>query len=94
MASSPPTQVGISLDLLLPSPTPGTCSGARSAPGLSALSVAPRPLVPQKGPSALYQDARGSYGSDVEEEEYRQQLSEHSKRGYYGQPSRYRDTEL
>ncbi|XP_014396787.1 PREDICTED: tight junction protein ZO-2 isoform X2 [Myotis brandtii] len=53
-----------------------------------------RPLVPQKGPSALYQDARGSYGSDVEEEEYRQQLSEHSKRGYYGQPSRYRDTEL
>ncbi|KAM8803802.1 tight junction protein 2 isoform 4-T4 [Rhynchonycteris naso] len=53
-----------------------------------------RPPEPQKGPSRLYQDARGSYGSDVEEEEYRQQLSEHSKRGYYGQPSRYRDTEL
>ncbi|XP_039691905.1 tight junction protein 2 isoform X2 [Pteropus medius] len=53
-----------------------------------------RPPEPQKGPSILYQDARGSYGSDVEEEEYRQQLSEHSKRGYYGQPSRYRDTEL
>ncbi|XP_077004483.1 tight junction protein 2 isoform X4 [Tamandua tetradactyla] len=49
---------------------------------------------PQKAPSRLYQDTRGSYGSDIEEEEYRQQLSEHSKRGYYGQPSRYRDTEL
>uniref|UniRef100_A0A7N5JNX8 Tight junction protein 2 n=1 Tax=Ailuropoda melanoleuca TaxID=9646 RepID=A0A7N5JNX8_AILME len=53
-----------------------------------------RPPEPQKGPSRLYQDPRGSYGSDAEEEEYRQQLSEHSKRGYYGQPSRYRDTEL
>uniref|UniRef100_A0A8D2DRQ4 Tight junction protein 2 n=1 Tax=Sciurus vulgaris TaxID=55149 RepID=A0A8D2DRQ4_SCIVU len=54
-----------------------------------------RPPEPQKGPSRLYQDARGSYGSDVEEEEeYRQQLAEHSKRGYYGQPARYRDTEL
>ncbi|XP_060055698.1 tight junction protein ZO-2 isoform X4 [Erinaceus europaeus] len=49
---------------------------------------------PQKVPSRSYQDARGSYGSDAEEEEYRQQLSEHSKRGYYSQPSRYRDTEL
>ncbi|XP_016069752.1 PREDICTED: tight junction protein ZO-2 isoform X2 [Miniopterus natalensis] len=49
---------------------------------------------PQKGSSRPYQDARGSYGSDAEEEEYRQQLSEHSKRGYYGQPARYRDTEL
>ncbi|XP_057576951.1 tight junction protein ZO-2 isoform X3 [Hippopotamus amphibius kiboko] len=53
-----------------------------------------RPPEPQKGPARLYQDPRGSYGSDAEEEEYRQQLSEHSKRGYYGQPSRYRDTEL
>ncbi|KAF6127696.1 tight junction protein 2 [Phyllostomus discolor] len=53
-----------------------------------------RPPEPQKGPPRLYQDARGSYGSDVEEEEYRQQLSEHSKRGYYSQPSQYRDTEL
>ncbi|XP_061056341.1 tight junction protein ZO-2 isoform X3 [Eubalaena glacialis] len=49
---------------------------------------------PQKGPARLYQDPRGSYGSDAEEEEYRQQLSEHSKRSYYGQHSRYRDTEL
>ncbi|XP_070446612.1 tight junction protein ZO-2 isoform X9 [Equus przewalskii] len=49
---------------------------------------------PQKVPSRLYQDPRGSYESDAEEEEYRQQLSEQSKRGYYGQPSRYRDTEL
>lgn len=53
-----------------------------------------RPPEPQKGPARLYQDPRGSYGSDAEEEEYRQQLSEHSRRGYYGQPSRYRDTEL
>eukprot|EP00069_Balaena_mysticetus_P011119 bmy_21087T0 len=49
---------------------------------------------PQKGPARLYQDPRGSYGSDAEEEEYRQQLSEHSKRSYYGQHSHYRDTEL
>ncbi|XP_012577001.1 PREDICTED: tight junction protein ZO-2 isoform X4 [Condylura cristata] len=49
---------------------------------------------PQKVPSRLYQDPRGSFGSDAEEEEYRHQLSEHSKRGYYSQPSRYRDTEL
>ncbi|XP_073908095.1 tight junction protein 2 isoform X5 [Castor canadensis] len=49
---------------------------------------------PQKGPSRLYQDPRGSYGSDTEEEEYRQQLAEHSKRSYYGQSARYRDTEL
>ncbi|OWK01082.1 TJP2 [Cervus elaphus hippelaphus] len=53
-----------------------------------------RPPEPQKGPARLYQDPRGSYGSDAEEEEYRQQLSEHSRRGYYGQASRYRDTEL
>ncbi|XP_059744953.1 tight junction protein ZO-2 isoform X4 [Bos taurus] len=53
-----------------------------------------RPPEPQKGPARLYQDPRGSYGSDAEEEEYRQQLSEHSRHGYYGQPSRYRDTEL
>ncbi|XP_034823503.1 tight junction protein ZO-2 isoform X9 [Pan paniscus] len=53
-----------------------------------------RPPEPQKAPSRPYQDTRGSYGSDAEEEEYRQQLSEHSKRGYYGQSARYRDTEL
>ncbi|XP_029775903.1 tight junction protein ZO-2 isoform X1 [Suricata suricatta] len=62
-------------------------------PGLSQ-HTSSRPPEPQKGPSRLYQDPRGSYSSDVEEEEYRQQLSEHSKRGYYSQPSRYRDTEL
>uniref|UniRef100_A0A8D1F542 Tight junction protein 2 n=1 Tax=Sus scrofa TaxID=9823 RepID=A0A8D1F542_PIG len=56
--------------------------------------ISSRPPEPQRGPARLYQDPRGSYGSDAEEEEYRQQLSEHSKRGYYGQPSRYRDTEL
>jgi len=39
---------------------------------------------------------RGSCGSDgeEEEEECHQQLSDHSKKGYYGQPSRHRDTEL
>ncbi|XP_004397590.1 PREDICTED: tight junction protein ZO-2 isoform X5 [Odobenus rosmarus divergens] len=62
-------------------------------PGLSQ-HTSSRPPEPQKGPSRLYQDPRGSYSSDAEEEEYRQQLSEHSKRGYYSQPSRYRDTEL
>lgn len=54
--------------------------------------ISSRPPEPQKAPSRLYQDP--SYGSDQEEEEYRQQLAAHSKRGYYSQPSRYRDTEL
>nr|XP_035158916.2 tight junction protein ZO-2 isoform X7 [Callithrix jacchus] len=62
-------------------------------PGLPQ-HMSSRPPEPQKAPSRLYQDTRGSYGSDAEEEEYRQQLSEHSKRGYYGQSARYRDTEL
>ncbi|XP_006137907.2 tight junction protein 2 isoform X1 [Pelodiscus sinensis] len=53
-----------------------------------------RPPEPQKPPARPYLENRGSYGSDAEEEEYRRQLSDHSKRGYYGQPSRYRDTEL
>ncbi|XP_074021749.1 tight junction protein 2 isoform X4 [Numenius arquata] len=54
-----------------------------------------RPPEPQKPPIRPYLDNRGSYGSDAEEEEdYRRQLSDHSKKGYYGQPSRYRDTEL
>ncbi|XP_066895661.1 tight junction protein ZO-2 isoform X7 [Kogia breviceps] len=53
-----------------------------------------RPPEPQTGPARLYQDPRGGYGSDAEEQEYRQQLSEHSKRSYYSQHSRYRDTEL
>lgn len=54
-----------------------------------------RPPEPQKAPVRPYLENRGSYGSDAEEEEeYRRQLSDHSKKGYYGQPSRYRDTEL
>ncbi|XP_074984848.1 tight junction protein 2 isoform X5 [Caretta caretta] len=53
-----------------------------------------RPPEPQKPPARTYLENRGSYGSDAEEEDYRRQVSDHSKRGYYGQPSRYRDTEL
>ncbi|XP_054253908.1 tight junction protein ZO-2 isoform X4 [Indicator indicator] len=54
-----------------------------------------RPPEPQKAPLRPYLENRGSFGSDAEEEEeYRRQLSDHSKKGYYGQPSRYRDTEL
>ncbi|XP_063106230.1 tight junction protein ZO-2 isoform X5 [Cavia porcellus] len=53
-----------------------------------------RPPEPQKGPSRFSQNMHGSYGSDAEEEEYRQQLAEHSKRSYFGQPAKYRDTEL
>ncbi|XP_030049706.1 tight junction protein ZO-2 [Microcaecilia unicolor] len=49
---------------------------------------------PQKLPSRSYQDNRVSYSSDAEEEEYRRQLADQSKRAYYGQPSIYRDTEL
>uniref|UniRef100_A0A803YKT6 Tight junction protein 2 n=1 Tax=Meleagris gallopavo TaxID=9103 RepID=A0A803YKT6_MELGA len=54
-----------------------------------------RPPEPQKPPTRPYLEDRGSCGSDGdEEEEYRRQLSDHSKKSYYGQPSRYRDTEL
>ncbi|XP_064260104.1 tight junction protein ZO-2 isoform X3 [Passer domesticus] len=55
-----------------------------------------RPPEPQKAPVRPYLENRVSYGSDAEEEEeeYRRQLADHSKKGYYGQPSRYRDTEL
>ncbi|KAM8961818.1 tight junction protein 2 isoform 2-T2 [Pelodytes ibericus] len=53
-----------------------------------------RPPEPQKPPSWSYLDKRESYGSDDEEEEYRRQLADQSKRGFYAQPSKYRDTEL
>lgn len=57
--------------------------------------VSCRPPEPQKPPTRPYLENRGSCGSDAEEEEeYRRQLSDHSKKGYYAQPSRYRDTEL
>ncbi|XP_009670355.2 tight junction protein ZO-2 isoform X3 [Struthio camelus] len=57
--------------------------------------ISSRPPEPQKPPTRPYLEKQGSYGSDAEEEEeYRRQLSDHSKKGYYGQPSRYRDTEL
>ncbi|KAM3937657.1 tight junction protein 2 isoform 2-T2 [Leptodactylus fuscus] len=53
-----------------------------------------RPPEPQKPPAWSYLDKKGSYGSDEEEEEYRRQLSDQSKRGFYAQPTKYRDTEL
>lgn len=59
--------------------------------------VSSRPPEPQKAPVRPYLENRVAYGSDAEEEEeeqYRRQLADHSKKGYYGQPSRYRDTEL
>lgn len=56
-----------------------------------------RPPEPQKPPVRPYLENRASYGSEAEEEEeeeYRRQLADRSKKGYYGQLSRYRDTEL
>uniref|UniRef100_A0A1W7RCI5 Tight junction protein 2 n=1 Tax=Agkistrodon contortrix contortrix TaxID=8713 RepID=A0A1W7RCI5_AGKCO len=53
-----------------------------------------RPPEPQKPAVKSYLDNPGTYGIDAEEEDYRRQLFDQSKRGYYGQPSRYRDTEL
>ncbi|KAM4808497.1 tight junction protein 2 [Rhinophrynus dorsalis] len=53
-----------------------------------------RPPEPQKPPSWSYTEKRGSYGSDEDEEEYRRQLADQSRRGFYSQPSKYRDTEL
>ncbi|XP_069619766.1 tight junction protein ZO-2 isoform X3 [Ranitomeya imitator] len=49
---------------------------------------------PQRPPAWSYLDKKGSYGSDEEEEEYRRQLSDQSRRGFYAQPTKYRDTEL
>ncbi|KAM9331498.1 tight junction protein 2-like [Gastrophryne carolinensis] len=57
-------------------------------------AVSSRPPEPQKPPGWSYLDKRGSYGSDNEEEDYRRQLSDQSKRGLYTQPPKYRDTEL
>ncbi|XP_063311130.1 tight junction protein ZO-2 isoform X2 [Pelobates fuscus] len=53
-----------------------------------------RPPEPQKPSTWSYLDKRESYGSDDEEEQYRRQLADQSKRGFYAQPSKYRDTEL
>ncbi|XP_041042385.1 tight junction protein ZO-2a isoform X3 [Carcharodon carcharias] len=59
-----------------------------------------RPPEPQKPPSQSYHDPSGAIYSDEDEEQeqYRRQLADHSKRGYYAQhaspPTKYRDTEL
>ncbi|XP_048475152.1 tight junction protein ZO-2 isoform X1 [Rhincodon typus] len=58
-----------------------------------------RPPEPQKPLSQSYHDPSGAiYSDEDEEEQYRRQLADHSKRGYYGQhavqPTKYRDTEL
>ncbi|XP_062905141.1 tight junction protein ZO-2a isoform X2 [Mobula hypostoma] len=60
-----------------------------------------RPPEPQKPAPQSYLDPSG-FGyraeDDEEEEQYRRQLADHSKRGYYGQhgphTTKYRDTEL
>lgn len=57
-------------------------------------AVSSRHPEPQKPPGWSYTDNRGSYGSDDEEEDYRRQLADQSKRGFYSQPTKYRDTEL
>ncbi|XP_051875154.1 tight junction protein ZO-2a isoform X3 [Pristis pectinata] len=84
---------------------------AQKNPDIYAIPIKPpkveqpqshRPPEPQKPPSQSYLDPSGiGYrGEDEEEEEeqYRRQLADHSKRGYYGQhgsqPTKYRDTEL
>ncbi|XP_055488477.1 tight junction protein ZO-2a isoform X4 [Leucoraja erinacea] len=61
-----------------------------------------RPPEPQMPAPQSYLDPSGmGYRAEVddeEEEQYRRQLADHSKRGYYGnhgsQPTKYRDTEL
>lgn len=57
-------------------------------------STSSRPPEPQKPPAWSYLDKKESYGSDEEEEDYRRQLSDQSRRGFYAQPTKYRDTEL
>ncbi|XP_067886662.1 tight junction protein ZO-2-like isoform X2 [Heterodontus francisci] len=57
-----------------------------------------RPPEPQMPPSQSSYDPSGAIYSaedEEEEEQYRRQLADHSKRGYYAsQPTKYRDTEL
>ncbi|XP_072260276.1 tight junction protein 2 isoform X2 [Pyxicephalus adspersus] len=57
-------------------------------------AVSSRHPEPQKPPGWSYTDNRGSYGSDEEEDNYRRQLADQSKRGFYSQSPKYRDTEL
>ncbi|XP_077331098.1 tight junction protein 2 isoform X3 [Lithobates pipiens] len=55
-------------------------------------AVSSRHPEPQRPPGWSYTDNRRSYGSDDEEEDYRRQLADQSKRGFYS--NKYRDTEL
>ncbi|XP_046900508.1 tight junction protein ZO-2a isoform X1 [Hypomesus transpacificus] len=50
----------------------------------------PEPQNPPSRPP--YSEARGQYHDD--EEAYRRQLADQTRRGYYGNPQKYKDTEL
>ncbi|XP_069043395.1 tight junction protein ZO-2b isoform X2 [Lepisosteus oculatus] len=54
-------------------------------------SSRPEPQVP---PSKPYSESQTYYHSDEEEQDYRKQLADQSKRGYYANPQKYKDTEL
>ncbi|KAL0965437.1 hypothetical protein UPYG_G00281270 [Umbra pygmaea] len=53
-------------------------------------SAKPEPQTPSSRPP--YSDNRGHYDDD--EEDYRRPLADHTKRGYYSNPQKYKDTEL
>ncbi|XP_066567285.1 tight junction protein ZO-2 isoform X2 [Amia ocellicauda] len=49
---------------------------------------------PQTPPSKPYSESQTYYHSDEEEEDYRKQLADQTKRGLYANPQKYKDTEL
>lgn len=51
-------------------------------------SSKPEPQAPSS------RESRGQYRNDDDEEEYRRQLAEQTRRGYYSKPQKYNDTEL
>ncbi|XP_071390178.1 tight junction protein ZO-2a isoform X1 [Centroberyx affinis] len=50
----------------------------------------PEPQTPSRPP---YTETKGHFGAEDDEEEYRRQLADQNKRGYYN-PQKYKDTEL
>ncbi|KAM6985928.1 tight junction protein ZO-2a isoform 1-T3 [Aplochiton taeniatus] len=55
-------------------------------------SSKPEPQAPSSRPP--YSESRGQHGNEDEEEEYRRQLADQTRRGYYSKPQKYNDTEL
>lgn len=62
---------------------------SRSPVSSSSSNPNPEPQTPPSRPP--YSESRGHYD---DEEEYRRQLADQTRRGYYSNPQKYKDTEL